>query len=148
MHLAFNRLTFFTYQASDFNNWEKVRDLLCFHHTQWEVFFQIIFHPRMKFYSFHPEMKFTCKQKFCHPGASCIPGWDFISVTCQCTIRGCFQVKFHPGMKSSLSMVKCLLCLMSLNVSFIVGWKTGMKKGEKTCKHFIPGWNFKMSMFF
>ena len=24
-------------------------------------------------------------------------------------IRGCLHVKFHPGMKSSLSMVKCLL---------------------------------------
>ena len=28
-------------------------------HTQWEVFFQIKFHPRMKF---------TCKQNFFHPG--------------------------------------------------------------------------------
>ena len=26
---------------------------------------------------------------------------------------------------------------------FIPGWK----KGKKTSKHFIPGWNFKMSMF-
>ena len=23
----------------------------------------------------------------------------------------------------------------------------GEKKKKKTCKHFIPGWNFKMSMF-
>ena len=42
--------------------------IICFHHTQWEVFFQIKFHPGMKFYSFHPGMKFTCKQKFFHPG--------------------------------------------------------------------------------
>ena len=37
---------------------------------------------------------------------------------------------------------------------FIPGWKTGMrfhpgmkKKEKKTCKHFILGWNFKMTMF-
>ena len=27
------------------------------------------------------------------------------------SLNGCLHVKFHPGMKSSLSMVKCLLCL-------------------------------------
>ena len=87
MHLAFNRLIFLTYQASDFNNWEKMRNfIICFHHTQWEVFFQIKFHPGMKFYSFHPGMKFTCKQKFFHPGTSFILGWDFISVTCKRTL--------------------------------------------------------------
>ena len=43
----------------------------CFH-TQWEVFFQIKFHPGMKFYLFHPGMKLTCKQKVFHP-------WDEIS---------------------------------------------------------------------
>ena len=69
MHLAFNRLIFFTHQASDFNNWEKMRNfIICFHHTQWEVFFQIKFHPGMKFYSFHPGMKLTCKQNFFHLG--------------------------------------------------------------------------------
>ena len=25
------------------------------------------------------------------------------------TLRGCLHIKFHPGTKSSLSMVKCLL---------------------------------------
>ena len=33
-----------------------------------EGFFQIKFHRGMKFYSFHPGMKLTCKQKFFHPG--------------------------------------------------------------------------------
>ena len=42
--------------------------IICFHHTQWEVFFQIKFHPGMKFYSFHPGMKLTCKQKVFRPG--------------------------------------------------------------------------------
>ena len=85
MHLAFNRLIFLTYQPSDFNNWEKW-EILCFHHTQWEVFFQIKFHPQMKFYSFHPGMKLTCKQNFFHPRTSFILGWDFISVTCKRTL--------------------------------------------------------------
>ena len=39
---------------------------MCFH-TQWEVIFQIKFYPKMKFYSFHPGMKLTCKQKFFQP---------------------------------------------------------------------------------
>ena len=71
-------------------------------------------------------------------------------------LRGCLHVKFHPGMKSSLSMVKCLLlfkrfCRDGISSpderqgwNFILGWK----KEKKTCKHFILGWNFKMSMFF
>ena len=41
--------------------------IFVFFHTQWKVFFQIKFHPGMKFYSFHPRMKLTCKQKFFHP---------------------------------------------------------------------------------
>ena len=68
---------------------------------------------------------------------------------------GCLHVKFHPGMKSSLSMVKCLLlftrfCRDEISSrderqgwNFIPGWK----KEKKTCKHFILGWNFKMSMY-
>ena len=78
-------------------------------------------------------------------------------------LRGCLQVKFHPGMKlvpgwnhpCLWSMVKCLLlftrfCRDEISSrderqgwDFILGWK----KEKKTCKHFIPGWNFKMSMF-
>ena len=30
MHLAFNRLIFFTHQASDFNNLEKMRNFIMF----------------------------------------------------------------------------------------------------------------------
>ena len=67
---CFNHLMFLIYQASDFNNWEKWEILLCFHDTHWKVFFQIKFHPGMKFYSFHPGMILTCKQKFFHPGTS------------------------------------------------------------------------------
>ena len=43
--------------------------IICFH-TQWEVSFQIKFYPRTKFYSFHPGMKLTCKQKFFYPRTS------------------------------------------------------------------------------
>ena len=51
-------------------------------YTQWEVYFQIKFHPAKKFYLFHetPGMKLACKQKLFHLGASFIPGWDFVSV--------------------------------------------------------------------
>ena len=65
-----------------------------------------------------------------------------------------------PRMKSSLSMVKCILLFtrfcrdeISSWDELIPGWKTGMKfhprmkKRKKTRKDFIPGWNFKMSMF-
>ena len=57
------------------------------------------------------------------------------------------HLKFHPGMKSSLSMVKCLLlftrfCRDEISSrderqgwDFIPGWK----KEKKTCKHFILG---------
>ena len=63
-------------------------------------------------------------------------------------------------MKSPLSMVKCLLLFtrfcrneISSRDELILGWKTGMSfhpvmiKRKKTCKHFIQGLNFKMSMF-
>ena len=52
---------FLTYQA------KMINFIICFH-TQWEVFFQIKFYIRMKFYLFHRGMKLTCKQKFFHPG--------------------------------------------------------------------------------
>ena len=44
------------------------------------------------------------------------------------------EMKFDPGMNSSLSKRQ--------GWNFIPRWK----KEKKTCKHFIPGWNFKMSM--
>ena len=84
-------------------------------HIQWEDFFQIEFHPRMKFYSFHPGMKLMCKQKFFHYGTSFIPGRDFISIICKRTLKqeqkilftrefrpGIKRVEFHPGMKFDL----------------------------------------------
>ena len=51
----------------------------------------------------------------------------------------------RPGMKSSLPMVKCLLTVYT----FLRGWTIipGWVKEKKTCKHFIPGRNFKMSVF-
>ena len=61
----------------------------------------------------------------------------------------------RPGMKSSLSMVKCLLLFTSFCLDEISsrderqGWDfiPEWKREKKTCKHFILGWNFKMSMF-
>ena len=41
--------------------------VMCFH-TRQEVFFQSKFQPGIKFYTFQPGMKFTCKQNFFHPG--------------------------------------------------------------------------------
>ena len=52
---------------------KMINFIICFH-PQWEVFFQIKFHSGMKFYSFHPRMKLTCKQTFFHLGTSFIPG--------------------------------------------------------------------------
>ena len=61
----------------------------------------------------------------------------------------------RSGMKSSLSIVKCLLLFTRFCQDEISspderqGWDfmPGWKKEKKTCKHFILGWNFKMSMF-
>ena len=68
----------------------------------------------------------------------------------------------RPRMKSSLSMMKCLLLFTCCCQDEISTWdelipvkKTGVKfhpgtkkKEKNTCKHLIQGWNFKMSMFF
>ena len=75
-------------------------------------------------------------------------------------LRGCLHVKFHPWMKLSLSMVKCLLLFTSFcrneissrdelipvknRWNFIPEWK----KEKKMCKHFIRGWNSEISAFF
>ena len=83
--------------------------------------------------------------------------------------RGCLHVKFHPGMELVRGWNH--LCLW-WNVSYCLHVFTEMKfhpgmnwthprmkdrdeissrdekKTKKTCKHFIPGWNFKISMFF
>ena len=83
-------------------NISMINLIICFH-TQWEVFFQIKFHPGMKFYSFHPGMKLTCKQKFFHPGTSFIPGWDFVSVTCKRTLKRIIRRITGRGRRSSYS---------------------------------------------
>ena len=77
MHLAFNCLMFFTYQASDFNNWEKWEILLCFHHTQWEVFFQIKFQPGMNSTCFIPGWNSHVNRNFFIP--RWVSSWDEIS---------------------------------------------------------------------
>ena len=69
----------------------------------------------------------------------------------------------RPGMKSSLSMLKYLLLLLftpfcqdevhpriNSSMSKRQGWNFTLrwKKENNTSKCFIPGWSFKMSMFF
>ena len=136
---------FLTYQASDFNNWEKWEILLCFDHTQWEVFFQIKFHPRLKLYSFHHWMKLTCKQKVFHPGTSFIPGWDFISLTCKRTLftrefhTRMKRVEFHYSMKSNL---KENLPLTMKTYNEIYHWVSGKLPPRKLSPwEKYPQWN-------
>ena len=93
----------------------------------------------MKFFSFHPRMKFTCKENFFHPGTSFILGWDFILATCTRTLTA---YTFLPRQ------------------NFIPGWTYPYPKGrdeisswdekkkKQTYKHFIPGLDFTMSMFY
>ena len=82
-------------------------------------------------------------------------------------LRGCLHVKFKPGMKLASgwndpclwwNVSYCLHVFAEMKFhpemnssqderqgwDFIPEWK----KEKKTCKHFILGWNFKMSMFF
>ena len=63
------------------------------------------------------------------------------------------QDETRPGMKSSLSMVKCLLLFtrlcwdkISSGMNSSLSKRQGWKKEKKTCKHFILEWNFKMSI--
>lgn len=99
-----------TYQAANFNDWEKVINcMLCFH-TQLEVFFQTKFHPGMKFCSLYPWNKFTCKQVFF------IPGRSFISVTYKKTLE-------LKRWRETLSR----LCEKYISVACFAGsWKEGM----------------------
>ena len=76
-------------------------------------------------------------------------------------LRGCLHLKFHLGMKLVRGWNHpCLwwnvsYCLhVFAEMKFHLGMKNwdeisswDEKKKKKTCKHFIPGWNFKMSMF-
>ena len=99
-----------TYQAANFNDWEKIINcILCFH-TQLEVFFQTKFHPGMKFCSLYPWNRFTCKQVFF------IPGRSFISVTYKKTLE-------LKGWRETLSR----LCEKYISVACFAGsWKEGM----------------------
>ena len=73
-----------------------------------------------------------------HPGIKVVPGrnhpclWWNVSYC----LHVFAEMKFHPRMNPSLSKRQ--------GWNFIPGWK----KEKKTCKHFISGWNFKMSIFF
>ena len=58
-------------------------------------------------------------------------GWLLLPIH----LRGCLHVKFHPGMKSSLSVLKCLHPGMKDRDEISSRDK---KKDKKTCKHFIP----------
>ena len=79
-------------------------------------------------------------------------------------IRGCLHVEL--GWNSSWVEIIPVYGEMSLTAhtflsrwDFILGWthpcqkdrdeilSWGEKKIKRTCKHFIPGWSFKMSMF-
>ena len=76
-------------------------------------------------------------------------------------LGGCFHVKFHPGMKLVPGRNHpCLwwnvsYCLhvfaemkFRLRMNSSLSKRQGWKKEKRTCKHFLPEWNFKMSMFF
>ena len=123
--------------------------ITCFH-TQWEVFFQIKFYPGMKFYSLHPRMKLTCTHKCFHPGR--VSSGDEISsrLHVNALLEGVYTWNFIPGWNSSREEIISVDGEMSLTVyrllprwNFILGWK----KEKRMCKHFVPGRNFKMSMF-
>ena len=69
-------------------------------------------------------------------------------------------MKFHPWMKSSLSMMKCLLLFTRFSrdetssrdelipvQKTVTKFHPGMKKGKKDVQALHPGMNFAMSMF-
>ena len=91
-----------------------------------------------------------------------IPGWNFIPVVLRGMSSSWDEIlsrqkrvnskrhftidrdDFIPGRVSSrdeISRVNTVSKRQGWN--FILGWK----KEKETCKHLIPGWNFKMSMF-
>ena len=64
-------------------------------------------------------------------------------------LRGRLHVKFHPRMKLVPGWNHpCLWWNVSycLHVFAEMKFHPGMKKRKKSCKHFLPRWNFKMSM--
>ena len=84
-----------------------------------------------------------CSHVKFHPGMQLIPGWNHPCLWWNVSycLHVFAEIKFHSGMNSSPSKRQ--------------GWNfiprdeciPGWKKEKKTCKHFIPGWNFKMSIF-
>ena len=70
-------------------------------------------------------------------------------------LRECLHVNFiqewnHPCLCRNVSYCLHVFAEMNSSLSKKQGWNfiPGLKKEKKTCKHFIPGWDFKMSMFF
>ena len=59
-----------------------------------------------------------------------------------------YTLNFIPGWNSSREKIIPVYGEMLLLTRFCWDERQGWKKEKKTCKHFIPGWNFKMSMFF
>ena len=82
MHLAFNCLMFLTYQASDFNNWEKWEILLyVFIILNGRFSFKLNFIPGWNSTRFILGWNSRVNRNFF------IPGWDFISITCERTLK-------------------------------------------------------------
>ena len=98
MHLAFNRLMFLTYQASDFNNWEKRKILL---------YAFIILDGRFSFkLNFIPGRNSHVNRIFF------LPRGYFISVTCKRTrsVSDIFYIKMalHPVNMGAISHIAVL----------------------------------------
>ena len=68
MHLAFNCLMFFTYQASDFNNWEKMRNFIVFIILNGRFSFKLNFIPGWNSTRFIPGLNSLVKRNFFIPG--------------------------------------------------------------------------------
>ena len=98
MHLAFNRLMFLTYQASDFNNWEKRKILL---------YAFIILDGRFSFkLNFIPGRNSHVNRNFF------LPRGYFISVTCKRTrsVSDIFYIKMamYPVNMGAISHIAVL----------------------------------------
>ena len=69
-----------------------------------------------------------------------VPGWNHPCLWWNISYSYCLHLfanmRFHPGMNSSMSKRQ--------RWNFTLGWK----KEKKTSKRFIPGWSFKMIVFF
>ena len=120
MHLGFNRL-FLTYQASDFNNWEK-----------WEIvlYVFIILNGRFSFkFNFIPGWNST---RF-------IPGWN------SCVNRNFFilgRVSSWDEIWSRL-YVNALLVFKLLAFRFLIcGWVEQLSSSKRACLYFVLNFRF------